>query len=772
MLKSPLLAAVATAALCATSHPALAQSDAADRAASANANDFGDANPEIVVTAQKRSDVLKVVPQAVDVVTGEKIEKLNIYNLSSISQLVPGLALDNDTGRAPTSVLRGIPFDADSGTDPAVDLYFNETPINPSVAFQAVYDVGQIEVLRGAQGALRARSSPAGAITVTTRRADLSQFGGYAQASASEDNLVNLQGAVNVPIISDTLAVRVSGLVDRNRLDRVYNVTTGQHNRSRTESGRLSVGFKPSENASFTLIYQHMENSTRLAAQVIGTGNADNGGRMITLRDRLAVADEPSIIELNSDVVVGLADIDLGFATLSYVGGYQHNDIVQIDPGDDANAIPGYTTPERTDFPIEQTTHELRLASNDNAFWDWMIGAYYAHTSGRGTYITTSDMLARNEAVPIYRLDLSIGLISKSTDRAIFTWHRFKPAEGLRIDIGARYAIASTFNQSPITISGPDFGPFTYDGISPEAQRQKRHPLTGSGSISYDFNRELTGYVGYSRSFRPGVAGVGVPAGLSDELIVTGPERSDQYEIGLKGSLANGVLRFSAAAFYQKFKGFIGRNDVNYRDPLTGSVEGTFQFNFNAPAVAKGIEMQATIAPSRYATLSVNASYAKAHFSNAMVPCNDFNQDGVPDSDGPAAITPGQDVSTCLTSDRLAAAPPFSMTINGEVKKPLGDLTAFLRGSFSLLPAYNSQLVRARAPGQERLDLFTGLTGPDGRWEISLWAKNVFNQQVARRAIGANELTLQTVDGPLSSGYRRVVSTVPRELGVTARMNF
>jgi outer membrane receptor protein involved in Fe transport len=86
-------------------------------------------------------------------------------------------------------------------------------------------------------------------------------------------------------------------------------------------------------------------------------------------------------------------------------------------------------------------------------------------------------------------------------------------------------------------VIAPGFLPFTFDGISPDAQRQKKRPLTGSASVSYDFTPETTGYVSYSRSFRPGVAGVGVPAGLSDELSVTGPERSDQYEIGLKGAL-------------------------------------------------------------------------------------------------------------------------------------------------------------------------------------------------------------------------------------------
>ena len=132
----------------------------------------------------------------------------------------------------------------------------------------------------------------------------------------------------------------------------------------------------------------------------------------------------------------------------------------------------------------------------------------------------------------------------------------------------------------------------------------------------------------------------------------------------------------------------------------------------------------------------------------------------------------GQEVSYCRANGRLAEIPKFTLSLNGEVRQPVGALTAFLRGAFTLRPAYSSELLAARAPAQERLDLFLGPTGPDNGWELSLWSKNVFNQQVSRLADAGVDYQLETVTGSLSSGYRALDGTLPREVGLTARMNF
>ena len=144
---------------------------------------------EIVVTATRRSERLQNVPMTIDVATGEQIKKFDIFDFKDVNILAPGLELTNSQGRDNTATLRGIPFDPDSGTLPAVDVYYNEIPVDAQTAFTAIYDVEQIEVLHGPQGLLRGRStSPAGSITLKTQDPSLTEFNGYVQATGSDQN--------------------------------------------------------------------------------------------------------------------------------------------------------------------------------------------------------------------------------------------------------------------------------------------------------------------------------------------------------------------------------------------------------------------------------------------------------------------------------------------------------------------------------------------------------------------------------------------------------
>lgn len=90
---------------------------------------------EIIVTATRQSANLQDVPMAVDVATGEKIERLSILTVSDIQQLSPGLQITNNTGRNNTATLRGISFDPDSGAFPAVEVYLNEVSVNAQQVF-------------------------------------------------------------------------------------------------------------------------------------------------------------------------------------------------------------------------------------------------------------------------------------------------------------------------------------------------------------------------------------------------------------------------------------------------------------------------------------------------------------------------------------------------------------------------------------------------------------------------------------------------------------
>ncbi|MCY1672812.1 TonB-dependent receptor plug domain-containing protein [Novosphingobium sp. SL115] len=140
---------------------------------------------EIIVTATRQSQKLQDVAMTVNVATGEQLETFKIFDVKDVQQLAPGLELTNSTGRNNTTTLRGITFDPDQGTAPAVQVYYNEIPTDPQTVYTAIYDIQQIEVLRGPQGLLRGLSAPAGAITIATRRPNFDAPEGYAQISGT-----------------------------------------------------------------------------------------------------------------------------------------------------------------------------------------------------------------------------------------------------------------------------------------------------------------------------------------------------------------------------------------------------------------------------------------------------------------------------------------------------------------------------------------------------------------------------------------------------------
>lgn len=163
--------------------PAFGQETGSGASASSNSND-------IIVTARRRDETLQDVPQTVNAVSSETIQKLRINNASDIAQIVPGLSIEGSSsgsgGFGSSSGIRGVPTFLNSNASPVVQFYLNDAPTGrgPEVT-QSLFDIGQIEVLKGPQGTLRGRSAPTGAITITSRRPDLDRIGGFASITTT-----------------------------------------------------------------------------------------------------------------------------------------------------------------------------------------------------------------------------------------------------------------------------------------------------------------------------------------------------------------------------------------------------------------------------------------------------------------------------------------------------------------------------------------------------------------------------------------------------------
>jgi iron complex outermembrane recepter protein len=369
-------------------------------------------NDEIIVTARRSDERLQDVPVSIQVVTGDAIQKAAITDATELSKVAPGLNISNVTTNEPKIELRGVTWRPGSGT-PAIPIYFNEAPFDPSSTIQTLFDIGQVEVLRGPQGTSRGASSISGAVTITTRKPDLNEFGGYAQGLYGTADHINLQGAVNAPIIKDMLAVRFAVNFDDNEANRVLSINNSQRPGYKTTTFRGSVLFAPTETLRFETMFQRLSKKGGNYDQVVGTGSpgapagplaflglqlgaipANFNGPALTAKQRASVQDAQSTIDYRVDHLTANASWEVAGQLLSVNYGRQKNrSKPQFNAQDQLNFLPGYEPALRIENARggKFRTLELRLSSGPDSESPFSYDLGYFSKKSGGTVIINND---------------------------------------------------------------------------------------------------------------------------------------------------------------------------------------------------------------------------------------------------------------------------------------------------------------------------------------------------------------------------------------------
>ena len=392
--------------------PAYAQ-DSAPRTDTTGASEAGD----IIVTARRADERLQDVPVSVQVVSGESLQKLAITSVEEVSKLAPGLTLVN-AGSSTLVVLRGVTWAPGSGT-PATPIYFNEVPFDPAQTIVSLYDVGQIEVLRGPQGTTRGAPSISGAVTISTRKPDLDEFGGYVQGLYGSGDHWDVQGAVNVPLIKDVLAIRLAANIEESEGSRIYSVNSSVQPKYKDRSYRATVLFKPTDTVTLQAMYQRRKTQTREFIQVAGPGSpgaparlgglfaaipANFNGPALTVEDRASVQDLPNTTDQHIDLLTINAGWEVFGHKLSYNFGRQFNRSgTSFNANDPLNILPGFepfNTVNNISLP-KFTTHEIRLSSlpDPDRPFEYDIGWFSKHSGGEGILFGS----------PVYALPRTMG---------------------------------------------------------------------------------------------------------------------------------------------------------------------------------------------------------------------------------------------------------------------------------------------------------------------------------------------------------------------------
>jgi iron complex outermembrane recepter protein len=209
------LAASACIASIAISDAAFAQQATDTAAQTADVADSNGMGSDIVVTARRRAEDIGKVPVSITAFSDKQLQVKNIVNLADLTKVTPGLNITGGGTRTNVFItIRGQSRGVTGNVSPGVLTYFNEVPMPTYGSTIPTYDMDNIQVLKGPQGTLFGRNSIGGAV-LTYSKAPTSTFEGYVKGEIGEYANRNVEGAVNVPIVPDVVALRVAGSIGR-----------------------------------------------------------------------------------------------------------------------------------------------------------------------------------------------------------------------------------------------------------------------------------------------------------------------------------------------------------------------------------------------------------------------------------------------------------------------------------------------------------------------------------------------------------------------------
>ena len=368
----------------------------------------------IIVTATRRAENIQDVPIAVTAVTPEALEKQGVADIQDLSIVAPSFATSAAQIASGSVVLRirGVGTTSNNiGFESAVGVFIDGAyQSRPGVALGEFVDVERVEVLRGPQGTLFGRNTSAGALNITNVAPDLSEYGGFANFTYGNYDLLNLQAAVNIPIIEDALALRITGayrerdgyidlvgpggadLGESNGADQL--LLRGQLGFERPSgfNGRIIVDYNESDAvccAAIELLQSPLEIGGVFGALGLGARGGqfapnvastptDNSAVRRALDDSIAsvsFAPDPSFDQTG---ITGEFEFPINDSMdLIYIGSYR--DYSAFERYDSDFTTLSVFDVDAIDLGIETMTHELRLQGDAmDGRLSWLIGGYYS----------------------------------------------------------------------------------------------------------------------------------------------------------------------------------------------------------------------------------------------------------------------------------------------------------------------------------------------------------------------------------------------------------
>ena len=640
---------------------------------------------EIMVTATRRGDTsLMETPAAITAMDTRAIEKYSPRDLNDMAIMVPSLTAGTAAGfNVASFALRGV-------SETSIIVY-KESPVGvtlddfvyPSIQTSnlEMFDIEQVEILRGPQGTLFGKNTTGGVINVRTKRPIMNETSADIRFEYGSFGTYKGTAAINIPIVDDKLSLRVAGMYLKSDgyVKNGYSsapfggpTVSGDGRRLGGDdvlSGRAKLLWEPTESASLLFQYEHIRDNSETPSLIneagpgyvfhaLGWGEGaqedplDRGG--LTNRTGLAFSmDDGAQVDVDGYYMNG----EFNFSddlTLYTVTGYrdQKSRLVNSYTGTvgDTSLFDATRDDNRQTFQ-----HEMRLASDSDGPLNWVAGVFYQKNDVQfcvTQYVGFLDFFGLGTP-PGYFNNTPLALCNTQDASAIagFVDGTYDVSDRLHISAGIRYTEEKKTWMGRPRMSFPEIeAGLSYTDLDEllDASDFDRFPsevVTNSHkwtepsyriNIAYDVNDDTMAYANYSHSFKSG--------GYNDQLGTqlrpitdlaaepTRPEKADSFEVGVKSTFMDGRSTMALTAYHTTY------NDAQRTFNVTfpGGAQSTLFFNA-AKMRVKGFEFEASFMAADNFVLRTSASYTDADYLSFEA---DTNYDGIVDVD-----LSGQDVT-------------------------------------------------------------------------------------------------------------------------------
>ncbi len=701
----------------------------------------------VVVTAEKRSTDLEQTAMAITALSSDAIDQHQVRDLRDLRSLVPNFEMGDAQGIAQITI-RGIGSSAFlPGTEGAVAVNENEIYVSRNVAQQAgLFDVQDIEVLRGPQGTLYGRNATAGAVNITTMR-PTDTFAGFAKASVGNYGEVRLEGAVGGPVDdSEQLLVRLAAFYERHDGYGENTVTHRDVDDKDAYGVRGTVVYSPTPAITATLIAQYYDERDHQGAfHYFGAGGlsgltgalglpplfiVEGGHPPSNIRD-ISNGIDPSF-HLPVFAGTGILEWTNGAFSIKSVTGYRHQTphfTYDLDGGYPLNAF------ELEGEPANQFSEELQL-HYDTEDLHLTVGGYYfdeRNSSSPAQVVTSTGLVTSVFGVPfstpglVTLGNLSADLTTKA--EAVFAQGTYNLTPELSVTAGIRYSQEkkgiTSFDALDLGIGGlPLFPP--YPGPNPVTSTPYKASKTFSSVtpkfvIQYQVDPQTMLYASYSQGFKSGGFDTGVAAPTPFQ-----PEKLTDYEVGVKTTTDDKRLRLNLAGFYYDYKNL----------QVTQVVNLTVQTGNAATAVDYGIEGELIWLPIQQLEIDVSAAWTHARYQSYFGP------------DPARPLLPVADFSR----NTLNNAPDYQANVAVQYTWDIGAGGLTARGEadysskFYFGPGNEEELSQG---GFFKGNLYLSWN-PSPDWTLTAYVKNIGDETTKTSALVVTPLLLNPVVGSLA----------------------